>query len=178
MTTIRNAGKAAPAAAVVTALASLACCLPWGIGALLGSAGLGLAFERHRPWLIALSLIFLALGGYSLLHTSRSCRRLPKAFTFFLLTRCDRSHGYYGISRLDSQHYGKSEIGSSYWPLHRVVMMVASVIVIGWIFRAHHSEHFRSTCAEKSNHKHHCNREKDYVENGGVVPTDRLLSHL
>jgi|ERR1700733_9202911 hypothetical protein len=83
MTTIRNAGKAAPAVAVITALASLACCLPWGIGALLGSVGLGFAFERHRPWLIALSLIFLALGGYSLLHTSRSCRRLPKAFTFF-----------------------------------------------------------------------------------------------
>jgi len=45
MTTIRNAGKAAPAVAVITALASLACCLPWGIGALLGSVGLGFAFD-------------------------------------------------------------------------------------------------------------------------------------
>ncbi|WP_433964145.1 hypothetical protein [Tunturiibacter gelidiferens] len=43
--------------------------------------GLGLAFERHRPWLIALSVVFLVLGAYSLTHTGRSCRRFPKALT-------------------------------------------------------------------------------------------------
>lgn len=84
MRTIRTVRNAAPAAAIVTALASLACCLPWGIGALLGSVGLGLAFERHRPWLIALSLVFLGFGAYSLFHTRRSCSRLPKTFTIFL----------------------------------------------------------------------------------------------
>lgn len=84
MKAIRGVGNAAPAAAIVTALASLACCLPWGIGALLGSIGLGLAFERHRPWLIALSLVFLGFGAYSLFHTRRSCSRLPKTFTIFL----------------------------------------------------------------------------------------------
>jgi len=107
------------------------------------------------------------------LHSNKPARKRNFAclgIHLFLLTRGDRSHDYYGISRLDSQHYGEPEIGSSYWPLHRVVTMVASVI--GWIFRAHHSEHLRSTCAEKSNHKHHCKREKDYVENGGVVPAD------
>jgi cytochrome bd-type quinol oxidase subunit 2 len=81
---IHSAAKATPAAAVMTALASVACCLPWGIGALLGSAGLAIALERRRVWLIAMSLVFLALGAFSLFRTSRSCRRLPRAFTILL----------------------------------------------------------------------------------------------
>jgi hypothetical protein len=80
---IRGIGGAAPAAAVVTALASLACCLPWGIAALLGSVGFGLAFERHRLWLIALSVVLLAFGAYSLITQHEAVDDSPKPSQFF-----------------------------------------------------------------------------------------------
>src|SRR5579883_3144148 len=76
MKTYKGAENIAPITAVISALASLACCLPWGIAGLLGTLGIGVALEKHRLWLIALSVILLAFGGYSLIQTNRSCRRV------------------------------------------------------------------------------------------------------
>lgn len=53
---------AAPIAAVLTAVATVSCCLPLGFLAALGSAGVGLFFAKYRIWLLALSPVFLALG--------------------------------------------------------------------------------------------------------------------
>ena len=85
MKTFRRSGNVAPAAAVVSALASLACCLPWGIAAALGSLGIGLSLERDRPWLIALSVVLLAFGSYSLIQRTKSCGRIRTGPTILLL---------------------------------------------------------------------------------------------
>ena len=82
---LRRAGKLAPLAAVGSALASLACCLPWGVPALLGSFGIGIALEKHRGWLLALATVLLGLGAYSLARSALSCGRLRRGPLILML---------------------------------------------------------------------------------------------
>lgn len=53
---------AAAVAAMVASLGTLACCLPAGFLVAAGAAGAGAFFERYRPTLLVLSLVFLAIG--------------------------------------------------------------------------------------------------------------------
>jgi hypothetical protein len=46
MRSIRASATFAPPAAIVSALSTLACCLPWGIGAAIGTLGLSVFFAR------------------------------------------------------------------------------------------------------------------------------------
>ena len=67
--------RLAPVAGALSALATMACCLPLGIAGAVGSLGLSVALESLRPWLIGLSVVFLALGGWQLYRGGRACRR-------------------------------------------------------------------------------------------------------
>ena len=49
---MKHSEKIAPAAAVISAFSTLTCCLPLGIAAAAGAAGLGVLVEPLRPWLI------------------------------------------------------------------------------------------------------------------------------
>jgi len=59
---MKHSVKIAPAAALLSAVLSIACCLPLGITAGVGLAGLGMLMDRLQPWLMALSLVFLTVG--------------------------------------------------------------------------------------------------------------------
>ena len=63
---------AAPAAAIVAALATLGCCLPLGFLAALGTAGAGLFFARFRTLFLALAPVFLALGFWQY-YRAKTC---------------------------------------------------------------------------------------------------------
>ncbi|HMJ62588.1 MAG TPA: hypothetical protein VK493_12535 [Bryobacteraceae bacterium] len=76
MKPFRGSENIAAAAAVISALASLACCLLWGIAAALASLGMAISLEKHRPWLIALSIVLLVSGAYRLIQTTKSCHRI------------------------------------------------------------------------------------------------------
>lgn len=65
----------APVAAAVGAMATLACCLPWGIGAALGAFGLSVFMERFQAEFIVLSVVLLGVGLIQILRRGRSCRR-------------------------------------------------------------------------------------------------------
>jgi mercuric ion transport protein len=67
--------KIAPLAAVLGVFSSIACCLPFGIAAAAGAAGLGVALEPLRPWLIGLSVILLAFGLWQLYRSKGACLR-------------------------------------------------------------------------------------------------------
>ena len=67
--------KIAPMAAVLGAFTSIACCLPFGIAAALGAAGVGLALEPFRGWLIGLSVVLLAFGLWQLYRSKGTCQR-------------------------------------------------------------------------------------------------------
>jgi uncharacterized membrane protein YidH (DUF202 family) len=72
---MKHSEKITPVAAAISALSTMACCLPSGIAAAAGAAGLGAVVEPLRPWLIGLSIALLILGFVQLYRSNRSCRR-------------------------------------------------------------------------------------------------------
>lgn len=62
----------APFGAILSSLATLACCLPFAFLAAIGSAGVGVYLARFRPWLVGLSVILLGLGFYQQ-HRGAKC---------------------------------------------------------------------------------------------------------
>jgi hypothetical protein len=84
---VKHTEKITSAAAMVTALSTLTCCLPPTIAAAAGSGALGVLIEPLRPWLLALSIALLGLGLVQLYHTSRSChRRSPVSIAVFVIS--------------------------------------------------------------------------------------------
>jgi hypothetical protein len=76
---MKHSEKIAPAAAVISALSTFACCLPVGIAAAAGAAGLGVIMEPLRPWLIGLSIALLGVGFGQLYRSRGTCQRRSRA---------------------------------------------------------------------------------------------------
>jgi hypothetical protein len=72
---VKHSEKLAPVAAVISAISCMACCLPFGIAAAAGSAGLSLVFNSFRPYLMAASAVLLLFGLWQMYRTGRTCRR-------------------------------------------------------------------------------------------------------
>jgi uncharacterized membrane protein YidH (DUF202 family) len=72
---MRVTERLASVGAALSALATLACCLPLGIAGAVGALGLSVALERLRPWLIGLSVVLLGLSFWQLYRGRKSCRR-------------------------------------------------------------------------------------------------------
>jgi uncharacterized membrane protein YidH (DUF202 family) len=72
---MKHTEKITPVAAALSALSAIACCLPSGIAAAAGAAGLGVMVEPLRGWLVGLSVALLVLGFVQLYRSNRSCRR-------------------------------------------------------------------------------------------------------
>jgi hypothetical protein len=70
---VKHGEKLAPVAAAVSALSCLVCCLPFGIAAAAGAAGLSVVLDGLRPYLLVVSGGLLAFGLWQLYH-SRACR--------------------------------------------------------------------------------------------------------
>ena len=71
---MKHSEKVAPVAAVISAMLSLTCCLPLGIPAAIGLAGLARLAGHLGPWLIGLSFILLGIGLLQL-YRRRACQR-------------------------------------------------------------------------------------------------------
>lgn len=67
--------RVAPAAAALSAIATLLCCLPLSFAGALGAAGLSAAAMQYRSWLIGISVALLALGFVQVYRRSASCAR-------------------------------------------------------------------------------------------------------
>ena len=72
---VRATSALAPIAAVMSALAALACCLPWGLAAAMGALGLSAFFTRFQAEFLILAVVLLAIGLIQILRRGRSCRR-------------------------------------------------------------------------------------------------------
>jgi len=72
---MRFTERLTPVAAAMSALATLACCLPLGIAGAVSTLGLSFALERLRPWLIGLAVILLGVSVFQMYHGRRSCQR-------------------------------------------------------------------------------------------------------
>jgi len=71
---MRATERWAPVAAAVSALATLACCLPLGIAGAVGALGLSVALAALRPWLLGIAAVLLVVGFIQLYRGQRACR--------------------------------------------------------------------------------------------------------
>ena len=84
---MKHSEKITPVAAALSALSTIACCLPSGIAAAAGTAGLGVVVEPLRPWFVGLSIVLLVLGSVRLYRSNRSCqRRSPASIVVFSIS--------------------------------------------------------------------------------------------
>ncbi len=65
----------APVLAILSAIGSLACCLPFAFLAAFGAASAAAMFAALRPWLLALSAVLLVMGFVQLYRGGATCRR-------------------------------------------------------------------------------------------------------
>jgi len=78
--------KGAPAAAVVAALSTLACCVPLGFLGAVGLASMSVWVQPLRPWLLAASVALLCLGFVQLYFRKSVCvRRSTVSLVLFWL---------------------------------------------------------------------------------------------
>jgi hypothetical protein len=81
---MRLTERLAPVAAAMSALATLACCLPLGIAGAVGTLGLSVALVVLRPWLIGFAVILLAVSLFQMYRGQRGCqRRSPLTLVLF-----------------------------------------------------------------------------------------------
>jgi hypothetical protein len=66
---------AAPALAILSAIGSLACCLPFAFLAAFGAASAGAVFATLRPWLLLVSAVLLVIGFVQIYREEKTCRR-------------------------------------------------------------------------------------------------------
>lgn len=67
--------KGAPATAIIAALSSILCCLPFGIVGAIGLAGVGAWISWLRPWLLGAAVVLLLLGFWQLYRRRNQCSR-------------------------------------------------------------------------------------------------------
>src|ERR1700688_3266390 len=72
---MRAVEKLTPVAAAMSALATLACCLPLGIAGAVGALGLSVALELLRPWLIGLAVVLVGVSAFQMYRRGKSCQR-------------------------------------------------------------------------------------------------------
>lgn len=71
---MKHGEKAAPLAALVSAISCMACCLPLGLSAAAGLAGVAVVLDGLRPWLLTISAGLLLFGLWQLYKRPRVCR--------------------------------------------------------------------------------------------------------
>lgn len=72
---MKVAERATPVAAVIAALSTLACCLPFAFLGALGLAGASVRLQLLRPWLLASSAILLGVGFIQLYGRRNQCQK-------------------------------------------------------------------------------------------------------
>jgi hypothetical protein len=69
---MKKTGSILATGAMASALATLTCCLPVSFLGALGAAGLAVAANAARPWLLGLSVMLLGFGFFQE-YKGRSC---------------------------------------------------------------------------------------------------------
>ena len=58
----RGTGVSASLVAILSSIATIGCCLPFGFAAALGAGAASAFFTTLRPWLLGLSVVLIGLG--------------------------------------------------------------------------------------------------------------------
>ena len=82
---MKNVERFASIGAALSALATLACCLPMGIAAAAATASAALVFAALRPWLLGISIVLL-LVGFVQTYRRRDCARSRTSVAVFWIS--------------------------------------------------------------------------------------------
>ena len=82
---MRLAEKVTPVLGAVSAVATLACCLPIAGASMLGLGSLLGALGAYQAWLLPASAILLAVGGLQIWRSRRVCQRTSKVSVAILV---------------------------------------------------------------------------------------------
>src|SRR2546428_7752647 len=77
---MKVAERATPVAAVLAALSTMACCLPFGFLGAVGLAGASVRLQAARPCLLVVALVLLAVG-FVQVYPGRVQSREPSPFS-------------------------------------------------------------------------------------------------
>src|SRR6185437_14331560 len=80
---MRVAERATPVAAVITALSTLACCLPFGFLGAMGLASLSVWAQSFRNWFIGGAAVLLVVGFVQLYRRNQCKKRSPVSVGMF-----------------------------------------------------------------------------------------------
>lgn len=80
---MKSGEKVTPVAAVIAALSTLACCLPFGFLGAAGLAGLSVRLATARPWCLAGAVVLLVLGFVQLYRRNQCKKRSPVSIALF-----------------------------------------------------------------------------------------------
>jgi len=75
--------KGAPAAAIVAALSTLACCLPVGFLGAIGLASLSVWARQYSRWMLLASIAFLCIGSVQLYFRKSCAKRRTASLVLF-----------------------------------------------------------------------------------------------
>jgi len=78
---VKHLEKVTPVAAALSAVATLACCLPVTFVAAAAAASLGTFVSEFRSWFIGGSAVLLAVAFVQLSRAQKTCQRRPVAST-------------------------------------------------------------------------------------------------
>ena len=76
---MKAAERATPVAAVIAALSTLACCLPFGFLGAVGLAGLSIWAQTFRGWLLAIAVVLLVVGFVQLYRNRTQYQKRSRA---------------------------------------------------------------------------------------------------
>jgi len=79
-----STGLSVSLAAIVSSLATMACCVPLGFAAAIGAAGAGAFLLRFRPWFLVLSIALIGVGFWQQ-RRARQCAVKGRLVGQFLL---------------------------------------------------------------------------------------------
>ena len=65
-------GASASVAAIISSIATIGCCLPFGFAAALGAGAASAFVTTLRPWFLGLSIVLLGFGFWQQ-HRAKSC---------------------------------------------------------------------------------------------------------
>ena len=75
---MRVGEKVTPILGAITALGTLACCLPVGGVAFLGLGGVLAALGPYQQWFLPASGVLLAIGSVQIWRSRRTCQRVSR----------------------------------------------------------------------------------------------------
>ena len=79
-----GAGVSASLAAIVSSLATMACCVPLGFAAAIGAAGASAFLLRFRSWFLVLSIALIGVGFWQQ-RRAKQCAVKGRLISQFLL---------------------------------------------------------------------------------------------